>query len=459
MIIDDKMLNNGVHKYGRKRRYDEFGNFLDYNYPDALAEKVEVNLQALRLKGKLVLARDEKDDIEYICLDKKLIGDIVKEFDKVIHALSVDRQIALASGDKLYILDENGEILWSKKVKGLSIIAHRGDKVAVYGKNKIRVFDLDGKKLYKVKIKNVLSIDVGEHLYVGTKDGLYIFLENEELGSYELGIITGVKIFDDNLALSTEKEVMLLTKTGRVIWKKTVTHDLEDTILDLSVSGESIGVHTFSGKHIVISGDGRSITTDNFPFRYLPKPRISLPFMLEAIENTYKIIGTKSKDMKKLLKTSKKRLKKDNYNEALFTTEMALETLNRLQLQVQIPKKVSGKFKIVLKPHNYTLKELKVVYDMSEMKDYFKLSKAIVEFPPIMRGMSVEEVVEAEPIYTGKIPFKVNIMSTKTSFTFVQTIHVKRGSFIMSLTKLFEGRGGKKKKDDKRRLSDLLMGD
>jgi hypothetical protein len=456
------MGDNADHEKNNEKscteeKYDELGNLLNYEYPDALAERIDIDLHALSLKGKLVLARDEKGGTEYICLDRELIGNFAREFDKVIHAISVDRRIALASGDKLYVLDENGDILWNKKIKGLSIIAHRGNSIAAYGKNKITVFDIEGKKLYKVKVKDVLSMDIGEHFYVGTKDGLQIFLEKEELGRYELGVVTGIKILDDNLVLSTEKEVMEITKTGRVIWKKTVTHDLEDTILDLCVSPEGIRVHTFSGKNMIISTDGKSVTTIAFPFRYLPKPRVSLPFMLEDIENTYKLIGTKSKDMKKLMKTSRKHLKKDNFNEALFTTEMAMETLNRLQLQVKIPSKVSGEFEIVLKPHNYTLKELKVVYDLSEMKDYFRLSKDVVEFPPIMRGMTVEEIVKAEPIYTGKIPFKVNIISTKTSFTFVQTLHVKKESFIASLiSKLLEGKA-KKKKEERKRLSDILM--
>jgi hypothetical protein len=463
---DAKPSENAVREekdyedYNANKEYDAFGSILDYEYPDALAEGIDIDLHALGLKGKLVFARAEVKGVEYLCLDRELICNFAKEFDKVVHAISVDKRIALASGDKLYVLDENGEVLWSKKIKGLSIVAHRGYYIAVYSKDKITVFNLDGKRLYSVKVKDVLSMDIGEHLYVGTKNGLHVFLEKEELGSYELGIVTGIKIVGDNLILSTEKEVMELTKTGRIIWKKVATHDLEDTILDISVSPEGIKAHTFSGKSVVISGDGKIISTTTFPFRYLPKPRITLPFMLDEVKETYKIIGTKSKDMVKLLKTSKKHLKKDNFNEALFTTEMAIETLNRLQLQVHIPKRVSGEFEIVLKPHNYTLKELKVVYDMSEMKDFFKLSKVTVEFPPIMRGMAVEDVVKAEPLYSGKIPFKVNITSTKTSFTFVQTIHVRRESFIASLiSKLFEGKGGKKKKEERKRLSDLLMGE
>jgi len=250
---------------------------------------------------------------------------------------------------------------------------------------------------------------------------------------------------------------MLLTKTSRVIWKKTVTHDLEDTILDLSVSPDGLNIHTFSGKRIIISKDGKSVSLNDFPYRYLPKPRISIPFMIEHIENVCDAIKSKPKDMKKLLKTSKKYLKKDSFDEALFTVEMAMEMVNKLQLQVIMPKKVSGKFEITFRTHNYTLRELKVVYDMSEMKDFFKLSKVVVELPPIMRGMTVEEVVEAEPVYSGKIPFKINIVSTKTSFTYVQTIHVKKSTFSLSLGGLFKGKG--KKEEKKRRLSDLLMGE
>jgi hypothetical protein len=434
--------------------------FLDYEYPEVLAERIEIDLHALKLKGRLAFARDRIGDTEFVCFDNKLTCDFTKEFDDIIHSISADNLIVLASGDRLYVLDKEGEELWDKKIKNISMVAHRQDKIAVYDKNKVTVFDTDGKRLYKVKVKDALSMDVGEYLFIGTKDGLYVFSDDgEELGHYELGTITGVKILSNFLALSTEREAMLLTETGRVIWKRTVTHDLEDTIVDLDTSAESIEVHTFSGKCMMISKNGKSITMENLPYRYLPKPRISLPFMLEHIERIHKAIKPRSKDVNRLLKVTKKSIKKDNYREALFTIETALETINKHQLQVIIPKRVFGKFKIVLRPHNYTLKELKVAYDLSEMKDFFKLSKTVVEFPPIMRGMYVEDVVEAEPIYSGKIPFKVNIVSTKTSFTFVQTINVKRGGFSLSF-KLFEGKGGrgKKKGGEKRRLSDLLIG-
>jgi len=122
-------------------------------------------------------------------------------------------------------------------------------------------------------------------------------------------------------------------------------------------------------------------------------------------------------------------------------------------LIIELPKKVhlGEGFTIGVSYKNVVdnvVENLKV--DLSDLKKYFDISQDVLEFPPIKRGMSVSEEVNATPKYEGL--FRIEIKSESNIGEVKKEFYIKVVKRKMPF-RLFKSR---EKKEEEDSLLDIL---
>jgi hypothetical protein len=203
-----------------------------------------------------------------------------------------------------------------------------------------------------------------------------------------------------------------------------------------------------------LDGDVIEKEPRSFDFKFLPIPWIVTKEKLGEIERLVKSTKElRSKDVKKLIKNAKKELKERRYGSCYETLSKTLNTLRSLQLIIELPKKVhlGEGFTIGVSYKNVVdnvVENLKV--DLSDLKKYFDISQDVLEFPPIKRGMSVSEEVNATPKYEGL--FRIEIKSESNIGEVKKEFYIKVVKRKMPF-RLFKSR---EKKEEEDSLLDIL---
>ena len=149
-------------------------------------EVIAVRADEIKPKEKWVYCRVAKDN--YLCFEETLFFDNKKiRLTEPILSISVDLYIALRTKNKVIVLDKNGEIVWEKKIKSPAI-CHRSDYIAIAKKKKLFLYNTSGSKLFSKKVKGkILSIDIGEDVFIGSEKVCMQYQIQENLsGSYTL---------------------------------------------------------------------------------------------------------------------------------------------------------------------------------------------------------------------------------------------------------------------------------
>ncbi len=196
-------------------------------------------------------------------------------------SLSKDgRYLAAGSGDtNIYLLDMDGEKIWSHKTGGLVknvAITANGSNVAASSDTLIYYMDFKGKPAWRYDI--------------GAKDASYIALSDS--GMYT----AAVSEYPDN-------KLFFFNQKGVLLW----TYKFRDPVvgLVLSADGNRLAVATMYGNVYLFSRDGKIIWTYNIPTRLLSSLSMSPDASLIAattkkdvyvLDNTKKLKWTKQID-------------------------------------------------------------------------------------------------------------------------------------------------------------------
>ena len=395
----------------------------------------EVN--KIKPKEKWVYCRDVVKGEYLVFEDIIYLGNKKIKFDEPILSVSADVYVALRTINKVIILDKNGEIVWSKRIKKLSAIGHKSEYVAIGKKKKVFLYNTSGRKIFSKKIKGkVLSLDLDEKIFVGSEKGVHaISYTGELLWELYIGSITVIRA-GVVVAAAKEDELIVLSPDGEMLWKQ----KFDSIIYDIYIIQNKVKVYLFSGSIVTLSIDGKiiEISKEEFEYKLLPIPWIIVEKELKKLNLMLKEAKKiKPKKAKKLAKKAKKLYKKRMYGLAYEMIIQAYEELKDAQFQIILPKIIAAERSAILlcRFHNFfdeMLEDIEV--DITDLEKYFEISEGIFVLPPLRKGTFIEKRIKIRPKYEGLFMVEINI---KSSFGDVQKKFKIRVRGLGFFTRLF----------------------
>ncbi len=371
----------------------------------------------------------KKGDV--ICYENIILGkNFVVSFEKPILEIAVDKHIAVRTENEVALIDFEGKVIWRKNVKANAVSCHN-DRVVVGVGKKIFVFNAEGEKVFSKKVGKVLALDFDENLFVvATDKGLKCF-DSEGRRVWELGLKANLVRIGYAVAISNYNNLILLTKDGQILWDK----KLDGIVYDVEFGEDGITVYTYGSK-VKFDFEGKivEVVKEEYDFKFLPLPYILIPKKIEEVKSLLKQSkGLKPKTVKKLVKIAEKCFKKKEYGKSYELLLKAIEELKRLQLVIEIPKKVylNEDFTIRVGYMNVLYDVVEdLVVDLTDFEKYFEVEPKTVEFPPVRRGMIVRSDVKVVPKFEGLFRVTVNAKSSVGDLSKELEVVVKKRRFL-----------------------------
>ncbi len=368
---------------------------------------------------------------EFICYENLLVGkNFILGLERPILEIDVDRVIAVRTEDEVAVLDLEGKVLWRKKVKANALAVHE-ERVALGVGKRVEIYDLEGKRIFKKRVGRVLALDFDDEIVVATDRGLKCLKLKREI--WRLNVRANLVRIHDFIAVANYDEFTLLTRDGNVIWKK----KLDNVIYDVEFHEDGVVVLTL-GSRVKFGFDGRvvEVLKESYDFKFLPYPQIVLERKFEELKKLLKLSkGMNVKGVKKIVEEAEKSFKEKDYGGSYELLIRALEDLKREQLMVKTPKKVrvnrEFKLKVAYKNVLHDIVE-NLIVDLTDLEKYFEVDRKVVEFPPLRRGMVVSEEVKAVPKFEGLFKVFVNAKSNVDEVSKEVSVRVVRGWFDLA---------------------------
>lgn len=384
----------------------------------------------IKPKDMWILCRSGK----YLCYENLLYSDdLWLKFDEPILSISVDEHILLRLKSMVVLVDKDGNILWTKKIKSSAVCIK--DNLIVVAKNKeIFIFDLSGKKIHTIKLKGKVNcIDISDGLiFAGSEKGVHCIRDEEVIWEINLGEIYIVRVGEIVVA-STKNELITLSRDGIKLWRH--RFDRNGIICEIETS-DKIKVSFFGGEVVTLTFEGEVVGIEKEGLdRFLHLPWVTLKAEIENLKAQIKEAKKiKLKSIKKIVKKAEKLLKKSEYSKAHELVIRAVQELKNLQLQINIPKKVSfEQFTIIIKFYNFFDDPVDhITVDLTDLYNYFELSESLFDLPQIRKGMYIKKEIKATPKYEGKFYVKAVVKCNFGEFQKEFRIDVKKKRFRIS---------------------------
>ncbi len=352
----------------------------------------------------------KKGDV--VCYENLVFGrNFIVSFDKPILEISVDKVIAVRTESEVALIDLEGNVIWRKKIKA-NAISCRNDRVAVGVGKKILVFNTDGEKIFSKRVGKIHSLDFDENLFIVATDKGLKCLDSEEK-RWELSLKANLVRVGYAVAVSNYNDFVLLTKEGQILWNK----KLDEIVYDVEFGDDGVVVYTYGSK-VKFDFEGKivEVVKEEYDFKFLPLPYVLIPKKIDDVKALLKQSKSlKPKIVKKLVKLAEKNFKKREYGRSYEFLLKAIEELKKLQLVIEIPKKVyiNEAFSIGVGYENVLHDVVEnLVVDLTDLEKYFEVEPKTIEFPPVRRGMIVRSDVKAIPKFEGSFKVTINARSS-----------------------------------------------
>lgn len=352
----------------------------------------------------------KKGDV--VCYENLVFGrNFIVSFDKPILEISVDKIIAVRTESEVALIDLEGNVIWRKKIKA-NAISCRNDRVAVGVGKKILVFNTDGEKIFSKRVGKIHSLDFDENLFIVATDKGLKCLDSEEK-RWELSLKANLVRVGYAVAVSNYNDFVLLTKEGQILWNK----KLDEIVYDVEFGDDGVVVYTYGSK-VKFDFEGKivEVVKEEYDFKFLPLPYVLIPKKIDDVKALLKQSKSlKPKIVKKLIKLAEKNFKKREYGRSYEFLLKAIEELKKLQLVIEIPKKVyiNEAFSIGVGYENVLHDVVEnLVVDLTDLEKYFEVEPKTIEFPPVRRGMIVRSDVKAVPKFEGSFKVTINARSS-----------------------------------------------
>ena len=352
----------------------------------------------------------KKGDV--VCYENLVFGrNFIVSFDKPILEISVDKVIAVRTESEVALIDLEGNVIWRKKIKA-NAISCRNDRVAVGVGKKILVFNTDGEKIFSKRVGKIHSLDFDENLFIVATDKGLKCLDSEEK-RWELSLKANLVRIGYAVAVSNYNDFVLLTKEGQILWNK----KLDEIVYDVEFGDDGVVVYTYGSK-VKFDFEGKivEVVKEEYDFKFLPLPYVLIPKKIDDVKALLKQSKSlKPKIVKKLVKLAEKNFKKREYGRSYEFLLKAIEELKKLQLVIEIPKKVyiNEAFSIGVGYENVLHDVVEnLVVDLTDLEKYFEVEPKTIEFPPVRRGMIVRSDVKAIPKFEGSFKVTINARSS-----------------------------------------------
>jgi len=352
----------------------------------------------------------KKGDV--VCYENLVFGrNFIVSFDKPILEISVDKVIAVRTESEVALIDLEGNVIWRKKIKA-NAISCRNDRVAVGVGKKILVFNTDGEKIFSKRVGRIHSLDFDENLFIVATDKGLKCLDSEEK-RWELSLKANLVRVGYAVAVSNYNDFVLLTKEGQILWNK----KLDEIVYDVEFGDDGVVVYTYGSK-VKFDFEGKivEVVKEEYDFKFLPLPYVLIPKKIDDVKALLKQSKSlKPKIVKKLIKLAEKNFKKREYGKSYEFLLKAIEELKKLQLVIEIPKKVyiNEAFSIGVGYENVLHDVVEnLVVDLTDLEKYFEVEPKTIEFPPVRRGMIVRSDVKAVPKFEGSFKVTINARSS-----------------------------------------------
>ena len=352
----------------------------------------------------------KKGDV--VCYENLVFGrNFIVSFDKPILEISVDKVIAVRTESEVALIDLEGNVIWRKKIKA-NAISCRNDRVAVGVGKKILVFNTDGEKIFSKRVGKIHSLDFDENLFIVATDKGLKCLDSEEK-RWELSLKANLVRVGYAVAVSNYNDFVLLTKEGQILWNK----KLDEIVYDVEFGDDGVVVYTYGSK-VKFDFEGKivEVVKEEYDFKFLPLPYVLIPKKIDDVKALLKQSKSlKPKIVKKLIKLAEKNFKKREYGRSYEFLLKAIEELKKLQLVIEIPKKVyiNEAFSIGVGYENVLHDVVEnLVVDLTDLEKYFEVEPKTIEFPPVRRGMIVRSDVKAVPKFEGSFKVTINARSS-----------------------------------------------
>jgi len=352
----------------------------------------------------------KKGDV--VCYENLVFGrNFIVSFDKPILEISVDKVIAVRTESEVALIDLEGNVIWRKKIKA-NAISCRNDRVAVGVGKKILVFNTDGEKIFSKRVGKIHSLDFDENLFIVATDKGLKCLDSEEK-RWELSLKANLVRVGYAVAVSNYNDFVLLTKEGQILWNK----KLDEIVYDVEFGDDGVVVYTYGSK-VKFDFEGKivEVVKEEYDFKFLPLPYVLIPKKIDDVKALLKQSKSlKPKIVKKLVKLAEKNFKKREYGKSYEFLLKAIEELKKLQLVIEIPKKVyiNEAFSIGVGYENVLHDVVEnLVVDLTDLEKYFEVEPKTIEFPPVRRGMIVRSDVKAIPKFEGSFKVTINARSS-----------------------------------------------
>lgn len=364
------------------------------------------------------------------CYENLLVGkNFIVGFNTPILEMKVDRYIAVRTMDEVALLDFSGNIVWKKFVKS-NAIAISGDKVAVGVGKKVEIYDAKGERLFRKRVGRVKALDFNEDCLVVAVDKGLKFLNLEGKVLWSLDVEANFVKVDYVIAIANYDELILLTRDGKILWKK----QLGSPIYDVDFEEKGIVVYTL-GSRIRFNFEGGvvEVVREEYDFKFLPNPEVIVERRIKELKEIIKASkDLKPKNAKKLVKNAEKVFKRGLYGESYELLNRAFEELKKAQLIVKIPKKVklNKEFQMIVSYKNVLHDYVEdLVVDLTDLEKYFDLERKVVDFPLVRKGMIVKNYVKVRPKFEGVFRVFINAKSSVDEFSKELEIKVVKGWF------------------------------
>jgi hypothetical protein len=352
----------------------------------------------------------KKGDV--VCYENLVFGrNFIVSFDKPILEISVDKVIAVRTESEVALIDLEGNVIWRKKIKA-NAISCRNDRVAVGVGKKILVFNTDGEKIFSKRVGKIHSLDFDKNLFIVATDKGLKCLDSEEK-RWELSLKANLVRVGYAVAVSNYNDFVLLTKEGQILWNK----KLDEIVYDVEFGDDGVVVYTYGSK-VKFDFEGKivEVVKEEYDFKFLPLPYVLIPKKIDDVKALLKQSKSlKPKIVKKLVKLAEKNFKKREYGRSYEFLLKAIEELKKLQLVIEIPKKVyiNEAFSIGVGYENVLHDVVEnLVVDLTDLEKYFEVEPKTIEFPPVRRGMIVRSDVKAIPKFEGSFKVTINARSS-----------------------------------------------
>ena len=197
------------------------------------------------------------------------------------------------------------------------------------------------------------------------------------------------------------------------MWNK----KLDEIVYDVEFGDDGVVVYTYGSK-VKFDFEGKivEVVKEEYDFKFLPLPYVLIPKKIDDVKALLKQSKSlKPKIVKKLIKLAEKNFKKREYGKSYEFLLKAIEELKKLQLVIEIPKKVyiNEAFSIGVGYENVLHDVVEnLVVDLTDLEKYFEVEPKTIEFPPVRRGMIVRSDVKAIPKFEGSFKVTINARSS-----------------------------------------------